>query len=117
MYPGQSALVDWGGINRTLYNAQQEGGQRNGVLTGVEDFMAQSQQSLELLQIPGFHGLGVLYPPELRHKNRRFDHLVLALTLSSGMREHLERVEISRLCFIAQLANEQLYHLKHSGAR
>ena len=37
----RSDLVDGGGFNRTLANARHEGGPRNGVLTGMEDFIAE----------------------------------------------------------------------------
>src|SRR5205823_298961 len=40
--------------------ATHEGGPKNGVLTAVEDFVA-GQESLRLVVVPAFHGLGVIY--------------------------------------------------------
>ena len=50
------------GINRGLWNAAQEGGPRNGVLTAVEDFLASRPDQFESVLLPGWHGLAVLVP-------------------------------------------------------
>jgi len=42
------------------YVAQREGGPRNGVLTAIEDFIAQ-HDGLRLVQVPAFFGFGVLW--------------------------------------------------------
>lgn len=41
--------------------AVQEGGPRNGVLTAVEDFMAQAGRELAFAQVPAVFGLGILF--------------------------------------------------------
>ncbi len=41
--------------------AVREGGPRNGVLTGVEDFMADAGREMAFAQIPGVFGLGILF--------------------------------------------------------
>jgi hypothetical protein len=61
--PGQSALTDEG-INGHFANALHEGGPRNGVLTGVEDFIAASGADIEFRNLPFFNGLGILLPRE-----------------------------------------------------
>ena len=40
---GESRLSCNGGQNRTFYNAEMEGGEKNGVLTAIEDFLKQAQ--------------------------------------------------------------------------
>lgn len=60
---GRSALADRG-RHRTAFNAEREGGPRNGVLTAIEDFLAQTNRDLLLLARPGFAGLGVLVSAE-----------------------------------------------------
>jgi hypothetical protein len=62
---GEIELLDDGGMNRGLANALKEGGPRNGVLTAVEDFIAESELPLEFQKIPGFGGLGLLASREL----------------------------------------------------
>jgi hypothetical protein len=41
--------------------ATHEGGPRNGVLTAIEDFMAQAGRELAFAQIPAVFGLGILF--------------------------------------------------------
>lgn len=59
--PGQSELTD-AGLNGHLANALHEGGLRNGVLTGVEDFQASCGVPTALYRLPFFNGLGILVP-------------------------------------------------------
>jgi len=59
--PGQSDLTE-SGLNGHLANAQYEGGPRNGVLTGVEDFQASCGVQTVLYRLPFFNGLGILVP-------------------------------------------------------
>ena len=61
MAPGQSALVDEGGVNAERFNAAHEGGPRNGVLTAVEDLMRQHPGEYRLIVVDPEYGLAVLY--------------------------------------------------------
>ncbi len=45
-----------------LRKAAPTGGERNGVLTALEDFVRDAQGSIDLLALPGFGGLGWLVP-------------------------------------------------------
>ncbi|MFD1610574.1 class I SAM-dependent methyltransferase [Sphingomonas tabacisoli] len=61
--PGQCDLVanaGFRGMGQFAW-ATHEGGPRNGVLTGIEDFIAQSGRDLAFAEIPGVFGLGVLF--------------------------------------------------------
>jgi Methyltransferase domain len=65
---GQSALEEGDdGVNPHLANALEEGGPRNGVLTAIEDFLAERQASLglELRLIRGEAGIGILVGRDL----------------------------------------------------
>jgi SAM-dependent methyltransferase len=57
---GQSPLTDAGGLNSDYLNALQEGGPRNGVLTAIEDFLAQHPNDYRFFTIHYQWGLGVL---------------------------------------------------------
>ena len=58
---GQSELVeDGGGVNAELANAEHEGGPRNGVLTAIEDFVAEHDVPLRLVVLPVYYGLAIL---------------------------------------------------------
>jgi cephalosporin hydroxylase/glycosyltransferase involved in cell wall biosynthesis len=60
MRPGQSALVGNGGMNRDMANAEHEGGPRNGVMTAVDDFVAEHPGRLRVVVLPIFYGLAIV---------------------------------------------------------
>jgi hypothetical protein len=60
MIRGQSRLADAGGLNSKYSNALEEGGPKNGVLTAVEDFLAQYPKDYRFFRIRYQYGLGVL---------------------------------------------------------
>ncbi len=57
---GQSALADQGGLNATLFNADHEGGERNGVVSGIEDFLKESAQSYTFFCDYRQYGMGII---------------------------------------------------------
>jgi hypothetical protein len=59
MLPFHSALTERG-RKPHIFNAEREGGPRNGVLTALEDFLAQTDKDLRLFARPGIGGLGVV---------------------------------------------------------
>ena len=61
MIQGRSALAETGGANADLYNATEEGGPRNGVLTAVEDFIAHSGNKWQCEIHQEQHGLAILW--------------------------------------------------------
>jgi hypothetical protein len=60
MGPAKRELLPKGGLNADMYNAVMEGGARNGVLTGVEDYIKDSSLELEFLNLPLYFGLGII---------------------------------------------------------
>ncbi len=64
MVPGQSKLRVMGGLNPTMANAQDEGGPRNGVMTAVDDFIAEYDRPLKLLVLPIYFGLAIVVEQE-----------------------------------------------------
>lgn len=73
--PGRSALVPGGGYNAHCLNAVDENTPRNGVLTAIEDFIADHPDEDFVLQIlPALFGMAILYrrsdprPPALESR-------------------------------------------------
>jgi len=69
---GEPGLAENGeGTNAQFANALEEGGPRNGVLTAVEDFVAERTEQLELRIVRGGCGIGVLVSPGLLASSER----------------------------------------------
>jgi hypothetical protein len=61
--PGERGVVDGGFRGEGAFAvALEEGGERNGVLTAVEDYLGQSDADLAYAHVPSVFGLGVVYP-------------------------------------------------------
>jgi hypothetical protein len=61
---GSSELVESGGINETQFNAMNEYGEENGVLTAIEDFLKVTTFSLSFHRVYTNNGLGILVPSD-----------------------------------------------------
>ena len=78
--------------------ALHEGGARNGVLTGIEDYLQATElKTLLFLRIPAFYGLGILYDraalsPSARETMARFEN---GLELFSPTIALLERIRLN----------------------
>lgn len=93
---GQSRLSDAVPFNAKYWNAREEGGPRNGVLTAVEDFVAQCASRPALYVVQVYFGLGILVPPMLQQ------HAPLLALLhhwdtEAGLRKLVEFAERVRL--------------------
>ncbi|WGU94544.1 class I SAM-dependent methyltransferase [Paenibacillus dendritiformis] len=80
MLPGVNELVE-GGHNSSVHNAEYEYGERNGVLTAVEDFLRDTKLRLRLHRARSQHGLGIIVPDESgadHHLNEAIHHIVAA---------------------------------------
>jgi hypothetical protein len=93
MLPNQSDLVPDGGMNCTLHNAIHEGGPRNGVLTGVEDYMAGSKLDWHFLHLPLYFGLGILITKQRLQANPKLRALIDRFTPSEGSLELIAQTE------------------------
>jgi cephalosporin hydroxylase len=60
MLPGSRDLVAKGGLNPTMNNARREGGPRNGVMTGLEDFLAEHANPVRVVVVPIYFGLAIV---------------------------------------------------------
>ncbi len=97
MRPGSAELVEEGGLNWNLDNAISENGPRNGVLTAVEDFLEETEQEIELVQVPGLHGLGILVPLRLKKQNEKLAEFLEVLDLHPTVSRYIELIEGARL--------------------
>jgi cephalosporin hydroxylase len=60
MRKGRKQLVPRGGLNPTMFNALTEGGPRNGVMTALDDFVAEHDRPVRRLDIPIYFGLSIV---------------------------------------------------------
>jgi hypothetical protein len=97
VFPGISELQEHQGINPHLWNARHEGGPRNGVLTAIEDFLAQTRVSLTFINLPGYHGLGILFPWPSSEPESELARFLTALDLPPNLKHYLEKLERSRV--------------------
>lgn len=96
MVPGRSELSPQG-INATYWNATNEGGPRNGVLTAIEDFAKSRSGGSELAVVPGWHRLAVLASPERISKAPALGAAIRRLSSAEFLRAQLERIERARI--------------------
>jgi hypothetical protein len=97
MRPESEELLEDGGLNRSLANAVSENDPRNGVLTAVEDFLEETEQLIELVQLPGLNGLGILVPSQFIKQNSKLAGFLGDLDLSPTLTRYLELVEEARI--------------------
>jgi hypothetical protein len=97
MRPDSPQLVERGGFNPGLCNATIEHGPRNGVLTAVEDFVRQASEPIDLVQLAGFHGLGILCARRLKESNAELALYVDSVNLTPWMRQYVAQLEAWRV--------------------
>ncbi len=90
--PGQTELLEEGGLNRQFHKAVHEGGPRNGVLTAIEDFLEETGQPVELIKVPGFHKIGILLTPQVR-ENVKLSKVLETWDLPAPVARHIEKIE------------------------
>ncbi|TCP65654.1 class I SAM-dependent methyltransferase [Baia soyae] len=79
MLPGTSELVD-NGVNSHINNALYEGGEKNGVLTAIEDFLKETSFNLTFHKALSYGGLGILIS-----SNHEKDMRIKTLIEESGL--------------------------------
>jgi len=87
---GENKPIEDSGLNQLNYHATKEGGERNGVLAAVEDFLKQSKYTWKFIGVPGFHGLGILAPQHLLDAQPALNELLLSLGASPPLASHLQ---------------------------
>ncbi|MFL5330392.1 MAG: class I SAM-dependent methyltransferase [Gemmataceae bacterium] len=102
--PGVAGVVERG-FNDHQNNAVTENTPRNGVLTAVEDYLKETSEKLRFIQIPGFYGLGILFPESLPLQNQAFADFLDTWDLPEPVLQFLQMVETGRVEYQAN-ANE-----------
>jgi GT2 family glycosyltransferase len=113
---GQSELAeDGGGLNPQLDNALWEGGERNGVLTAIEDAMTQTPIEFDFIRLPAYFGLGILTPKARRAACPALSAALDEITSAGGLLRFLETVEENRakLQILQQRAGRELKRLQN----
>lgn len=116
LLPGDAGLTPRG-LNPDLQNAVAEGGPRNGVLTGVDDFLAErpggpgGPGGLEFVRLYGFHGLGVVVSAALKAERPAAGELLDQVGEEhrrlAGHLEALERDRIRNLIRVERLKRRE----------
>jgi hypothetical protein len=94
---GKSRLVGNRGMNLQMCNALQEGGPRNGVMTAVEDYLAQSSIDWHMVYIPLYFGLCILAPKQRLVSNQALAEQIQHLEHQLQGRELIEMGEQLRI--------------------
>jgi len=85
------------GLNPTMCNADEEGGPRNGVMTGLEDFLAEHPRPVRKLVLPIYFGLAIVVEEDRLDTHPEIDKALDRLESSEGRYELLELAEELRL--------------------
>jgi cephalosporin hydroxylase len=97
MNPGMKRLHPSKGLNLTMCNAAEEGGPRNGVMTALEDFLAEHDRPVRRLVIPIYFGLAIVVEEDRLAERPELDRALQGLESSEGRYQLLEVAEATRL--------------------
>ncbi len=103
--PGRSELGP--GLNDHLENAQLEGTPANGVLTAVEDYVAQSPTQWRTWSLPGLSGMAILASGPVLETSEPLRELLDSLERPAFLRAHCEAIEQARIEAELKRANIQ----------
>ena len=90
-------LLPKGGLNPTMFNAEVEGGPRNGVMTAIDDWMAEHDRPLRLLVLPIYFGLAIVVEEERLQQQPEIAAALERLESREGKHDLLELGEDLRL--------------------
>jgi hypothetical protein len=103
MRPGREELMaDGSGMSAGLCNAEREGGDRNGVMTALEDWMAASPTPLRLVEVPIYFGLAIVAATE---RLERQPSLAAALDHIEGATGRTAQLELAERIRVRGVAN------------
>lgn len=97
MTPGRAKLLPGGGMNITLDNAIEEGGERNGVRTGLDDWVAEHDRPLRQVILPIYFGLAIVAEEDYLDAHPEVKALLDQIESPQGTADLLELSEQIRL--------------------
>ena len=98
MLPDRSKLVSFGnGMNPTMCNAELEGGTRNGVMTALDDFIAEHERPLRKIVLPIYFGLAIVVEEERLQRQPALQAQIDRLESAQGKDRLLELAEETRI--------------------
>ncbi len=103
LLPGRVELGP--GMNEHFENALLEGTPANGVLSAVEDFLAESSTQWRMWSIPGLSGLAILVSSGVLEANASLRELLDAIDTPTFLRAHCEAIEQARITSDCRRAN------------
>lgn len=121
MLPERSQLVPKGrgGLSPTMFNALEEGGPRNGVMTALDDFEQEWDKPLRRVVLPIYFGLAIVAEQELVDRQPALARVLDRLESREGLAALLELGEQLRMRAMVFQHNvfygrdERVEHLAH----
>ena len=95
--PGTKQVLPQGGLNPLHYNAVDEGGPRNGVMTALDDFVAEYDRPLRVLVLPIYFGLAIVVEEERLEREPELARLLDRFESAEGKDVLLQIAESTRL--------------------
>jgi cephalosporin hydroxylase len=95
--PGAKRLHPSKGLNPTMWNAEEEGGPRNGVMTALEDFLAGHAGAVRMVVLPIYFGLAIVVEEGWLADRPELTAALDRLENAEGRGELLEVAEATRL--------------------
>jgi cephalosporin hydroxylase len=95
--PGTDRVLPNGGINPRHENALVEGGPRNGVMTALDDFIAEYDRPLRRLVLPVYFGLAIVVEEDRLEREPELARLLDSFDTAAGKDILLQLAESTRL--------------------
>lgn len=108
----RSDLAEYGHGAGKIFHAHNEGGQKNGVLTAVEDVLKNIYPTPRLVLVPGFHGLGIIAPERTQKTNSELWDFLDLLAVTEPMQAHINALEENRVRARYNFEREALLHTR-----
>ena len=95
--PGTKRVLPQGGLNPLHYNAVEEGGPRNGVMTALDDLVAEYDRPLRVIVLPVYFGLAIVAEVELLEREPELARLLDSFESAEGKDILVKIAESTRL--------------------
>ncbi len=95
--PGTKKVLPQGGLNPLHYNAVDEGGPRNGVMTALDDFVAEYDRPVRRVVLPVYFGLAIVVETARLEREPELARLLDSFEAAEGKDVLLQIAESTRL--------------------